>query len=276
MTENAPHVEAIQGRRRVQTVRARTVERLDEQLQLASQVQRDLLPDPMPASCTARFHALYIPADHVSGDIYDVVRLDESHLAVSLADATGHGIPAALLTVFMKQSFRGKAIDGTSYRILNPAEVLSSMNRELMETGFSHCQFVTALHAVYNERRRCLCWARGGVPYPVFVRSGVAPALVRSTGVLLGAVDDPPFEVVELALRPGDRIYFHTDGLDALLCRRRPGEDPSDISSTPWFASLPERKPEETLAEVAAIRRDLAAAAWPYDDITVVCLECTD
>jgi serine phosphatase RsbU (regulator of sigma subunit) len=271
VVEFAPHAETIRERPPLPPTLVSAI----EQLELASQVQRDLLPNPMPASCTARFHALYLPADHVSGDIYDVVRLDETHLAVSVADVAGHGMPAALLTVLMKRSFRGKAIEGTSYRILEPDEVLAGMNRELMEARLPQCQFVTATHAVYDERGRRLRWARGGLPYPVLARRGAAPAFVRSTGILLGAIDNPPSDVVEVSLQPGDRMYFYTDGLEALLCRRRAGENPQDLSSTSWFESLPERGPEEALAEIGELRRNISPDAWPYDDITVVCVECT-
>jgi sigma-B regulation protein RsbU (phosphoserine phosphatase) len=247
----------------------------DEQLRLASQVQRDLLPDPMPVSASARFHALFLPADHVSGDIYDVVRLDESRLAISLADATGHGLPAALLTVLIKRSFRGKTIENGSYRIMEPDEVLRNMNREFLDMNLSHCQFVTGLHAIYDEQRRCIRWGRGGLPHPVFVRPDAEPRFVRSTGVLVGAVESPVFDVVEQPLQPGDQVYFYTDGLEALLCRRRAGENPFDISSSPWFRALPGRNPADALAEVAEIRRTTPPDAWPFDDITVVCIECS-
>lgn len=251
------------------------LEHFDEQLRLASHVQRDLLPDPMPPSPTACFHALYLPAEHVSGDIYDVVRLDESHLALSLADATGHGMPAALLTVLIKRMFRGKTIENGTYRILQPDEVLVNLNRELLDMNLSHCQFVTALHAIYDERSRRLRWARGGLPLPILMRHGEPPSLVRSTGVLLGAVETPLFDVEETELRPGDLVYFYTDGLEALLCRRRAGENPFDISCTEWFGTLQGRHPVEVLAEVAQARREITPNAWPCDDVSMVCIECT-
>ncbi|MBN1491863.1 MAG: SpoIIE family protein phosphatase [Phycisphaerae bacterium] len=247
----------------------------DDQLLLASQVQRDLLPNPMPESPTAKFHALYLPADHVSGDIYDVVRLDESHLAISLADASGHGMPAALLTVFIKRFFRGKAIADNDYRILEPNEVLATINRELLDTNLPHCQFVTAAHAIYDEQERAIRWARGGIPYPILVRRGCKPEFVRSTGILLGTIAKPPLDVISEKLSPGDRLYFYTDGLEALLCNRRAGENPFDLSYTPWFGALADRGPEDVLAEIARTRATIAADTWPCDDITVVCVECT-
>lgn len=278
----APQIETLSIRRPLQdepcpgpSTAEAVFEHLDEQLRLAGQVQRDLLPNPMPVSASASFHALFLPVDHVSGDIYDVVRLDESHLAVSLADATGHGMPAALLTVLIKRSFRGKTIENGSYRIMEPGEVLANVNRELLEMNLSHCQFVTGLHGVYDEEGRCLRWARGGVPHPVLVTCDADPAFVRSTGVLLGAVERPLFDVVEQPLQPGDKVYFYTDGLEALLCRGTAGQNPFDISASRWFRSLSGRTPGDALAEIADLRRLTPPDAWPLDDITVVCVECT-
>lgn len=250
------------------------VTHFDEQLRLASQVQQEMLPNPLPTSPTVKFHALYLPADHVSGDIYDIVRLDETNLAISLADATGHGIPAALLTVFIRRTFRGKEIENGTYRILEPDEVLRRMNRELMESRLSHCQFVTSSHAIYDEKTRVIRWARGGLPYPVMVPADGPPAFARSMGVLLGAIEEPPFDIAQKRLKKGDRLYFYTDGLEALLCQRRAGENPFDISYTPWFKSLAHRDPQDALQEIAQLRRHISPSSWPFDDISIVCVEC--
>ena len=111
--------------------------RFNGQLRLASQVQRELISDTLPAFGPVSFSAVFRPAEYVSGDIYDVHRLDEENLAVAVADATGHGIPAALLTVFIKRALRGKEIENGRYRILRPDEVLTRLNEELLDADLS-------------------------------------------------------------------------------------------------------------------------------------------
>jgi hypothetical protein len=93
-------------------------QRYMDQLRLASQVQRGFLPGALPELPGLRFDVLFRPVDYVSGDIYDVHRLDEEHVAIAVADASGHGIPAALLTVYIKRALRGKEITGGRYRLL--------------------------------------------------------------------------------------------------------------------------------------------------------------
>ncbi len=163
---------------------------LDGQLRLASQVQRDLLPDPLPNLDGIDCRTLYCPAGYVSGDTYDIARIDETHVAISLADATGHGVPAALLTVLIKHYFRGKEVLDGSYRIIPPDEVLSRLNRDLIDTNLSQCQFVAGLHSVYDTTTRHIVWARGGAPYPILIRQGQFARQVRSAGGLIGAFEE--------------------------------------------------------------------------------------
>ena len=81
-----------------------------EQLEMAGRVQRNFLPAALPESERFRFAALFKPADWVSGDIYDATRLDETHIGFYIADAVGHSVPAALLTIFIKQATDRKSV----------------------------------------------------------------------------------------------------------------------------------------------------------------------
>ncbi len=210
---------------------------LDEQIRLASQVQRDLLPGSTDFQ-NIDFHTLYKPIDCVSGDIYDITRLDETHLGISLADASGHGMPAALLSVFLKRSFAGKEISGDSYRILDPTEVLYKVNRELLETNLKQCQYVTGLHAVYYEPARTLTFARGGMCYPILIRKNEPAKQLRSEGPIIGALEESSFESMTVYMEPGDSILFYTDGLEALLLERFSHSQIDSIVETSWFARL--------------------------------------
>jgi len=248
---------------------------LGGQLRLASQVQRDLLPEPPPSVEGIEFFALYRPAGFVSGDIYDIARVDETHVAVSLADATGHGIPAALLTVLIKHYFRGKEVTETGYRILPPEEVLCRLNQDLIETQLSQCQFVTGLHSVYETKTRRIVWARGGAPYPILIRPGQFARQIRSAGGLIGAFEQQHYEPVSLTLEPGDVLLFYTDGLEALL---QAGErDPArmDITATSWFARLAHAPIEEQIRQVAERIDATPRRAWRRDDVTLVALRAT-
>ena len=244
---------------------------LDEQIRLASQVQRDLLPESVDFS-GLDVHTLYKPLDRVSGDVYDITRLDETHLGISMADVSGHGMPAALLTCLLKRSFRGKEIADHSYEILDPAEVLRRVNQDLLDTDLRQCQFVTGLHAVYYQPARTLTFARGGQPYPLLIRKGGLPKQLVTEGPLIGAFEDARFESMTVYLEPGDAMLLYTDGLEALLLERTGPARFDSIVQTPWFASLPGRSISDALGEIADRLGSIEPQEWPADDVSMIAL----
>lgn len=243
---------------------------LNEQLKLASEIQRDLLPGSLPDTSPLSVDVLYLPADFVSGDIYDVNPLDESRVGLSIADATGHGLPAALLTIFVKNMFRGRARDGQSYRIQEPDEVLAALNTELLDTHLSGCQFITGLHAVLDRSRHEIRWARGGVPYPVLIRRGEAPRRLVSQGSLMGAFANPHFDVATHVFEPGDTLLFFTDGLESLLLRYDPAFSIGDIAESTWVRRVAVDGPAWGLKAICDLAAGTSEQEWHQDDITLL------
>ncbi len=247
----------------------------DEQIRLAGQIQHDLLPEPIADTHPLLIHPLYLPADFVSGDTYDVARLDENRFSFSLADATGHGLPAALLAILVRNSLRGKEIREGSYRIIEPDELLSRVNDELLDTHLRQCQFITAVHAIFDRTTREVRWARGGSPYPILFRPGREPEQIHSAGGLIGAFGNQTFEVARLKLQPGDVLLFHTDGLDALLLGRDTGRPPNALLSTDWVRNFHRMGPELALNEIRRLTAARDPASWSRDDITAIALRMT-
>lgn len=244
----------------------------EQQLRLASQIQQDLLPEPLTDAGPLRVSTLYLPADHVSGDIYDIARLDETHFSFSLADATGHGMPAALLTILIKNSFRGKEIVGDTYRIIEPDEVLNRLNQELLQTSLSQCQFITGLHAVFDSASHELRFARGGSPYPVLLRPGEAPRQIRTAGGLMGVFENQTFEVGRIRLEPGDTLLFYTDGLEALLLGPQASCTDAAILRSDWLDRVRIDGPDAALEHLRTLAATRSDADWIHDDITAIAL----
>ncbi|MFH1747883.1 MAG: SpoIIE family protein phosphatase [Planctomycetota bacterium] len=202
-----------------------TTKRYMNQLHLASQVQREFIPHKLPTFPGISFSTLFRPLDYVSGDIYDIHRLDESHIAIALADATGHGIPAALLTVFIKRALRGKEIHNGNYRLLQPDEVLHNLNEELLETNLSECQFVAVTYALLNTRTHELRLARGGAPYPILRRANGQLELLQPAGGIVGVLPETQFDVVNLQLEPGDDLVIYSDGVERVIAPQLPARE---------------------------------------------------
>src|SRR5687767_8776901 len=134
------HAEVAALRLRDETLKF-YMHRLDEEMRLAARLQQDFLPKHLPQIGPVHFHTLFRPAGYVSGDLYDVMRLDETHVGFYIADAVGHGMPAALLTMFMKNALVTKQIDPSGYRLLPPAQTMARLNDSLVSQNLSHATF---------------------------------------------------------------------------------------------------------------------------------------
>jgi len=246
---------------------------MNEQLQLAGQVQTDLLPEPAVDCEPLEVSTLFLPAEHISGDIYDISRLDEDRFSFSIADATGHGLPAALLTILIKNSLQGKEIHNGSYHIIEPDVLLNRLNEELMRTNLTQCQFITALHAVFDRQTKNIRWARGGNPYPILIRPGELPRQIRSSGGLIGAFEQNGFEVVSHHFEPGDILLFFTDGLEALLLGKKTSYGDGSIMDTSWLKQLAVDGAESALATIRELALKQSQQDWHKDDVTAMVLK---
>jgi sigma-B regulation protein RsbU (phosphoserine phosphatase) len=209
----------LQHLRRLGEQLNRYVGEIDQEMRLAGRLQRDFLPRQLPDIAPYRFEVLYRPASWVSGDMYDVFRVDEHHIGVFLSDAMGHGVAAGLVTMFIRQALIPKRISGHAYSIVAPADALRDLHQCLCQQRLPDCQFVTAVYGVIDTRSGRLRVARAGHPYPMHLQPDGTITELRSAGSLLGLADLPTdFGEAEATLVPGDKLLLYTDGAeDALL-----------------------------------------------------------
>ncbi len=188
-----------------------------EQLKMAGAVQRNFLPDELPNSEKLNFSVIFRPAQWVSGDIYDVARLDETHVGFYIADAVGHSMPAALLTMFLKQAIVMRQTTGDSYRIFEPAEVIAALNRKMAQQHLSGCLFATCCYCLLDTETMKLSCARAGHPYPLIIRKGGMPTQLEIHGGLLGVFEDAKFSQETVQLQPGDKVMLYSDGAEPVI-----------------------------------------------------------
>ena len=245
--------------------------RLDEELKLAARVQQDFLPKSMPKIGPLRFHTLFRPAAHVSGDLYDVMRLDESHVGFYMADAVGHGMPAALLTMFLKQALVTKVIDHTGYRLLQPSVTMQKLNDALVAQNLSTATFATALYGNINYRTLKLTFARGGHPDPILLSRDGELKILESEGALLGIFPDDVYQQSAVELQPGDRVFIYSDGVEMAFSS-------SDSPSPAQWRELLYARRDLPTAEIISDLRELLGRSdanddRKKDDLTVIAVE---
>ena len=142
-----------------------------EQIQLAARLQQGFLPRRLPEVGLARFGVLFRPAGWLSGDFYDITRLDETHVGFYVVDAVGHGLPAALLTMFIKRALKTKRIAGSTYQIVPPHVALAELNVDICDQDLASCSFCTAVYCMLDVANHTLTYARAGHPAPVLLRA---------------------------------------------------------------------------------------------------------
>ena len=183
-------------------------ERIEHELELARQVQQSVLPRKFPEIKGFEFAALNLPARQVGGDFYDVIRIDDEHFGVVVADVSDKGMPAALYMALSRS-----LILAEGHRSLSPRQVLENANRLLMELG-EPGMFVTVFYAVVDCRTRMMTYVRAGHDRPVILREGGLVEL-GGKGMALGVMVGEPFLLVEeeIRMQAGDRLLLFSDGL---------------------------------------------------------------
>ena len=201
-------------------------DKLDEELRVAAQVQREFMPTELPHLRGIEFEVLYRPTGYVSGDIYDVSWLDDTHVGFFLADAVGHGVPAALMTAHIKSSLIVRQYDGRDpqgHGIIAPDETLCRLNQDIIDHQTGQVMTATAVYGVINTQTWQLQIARAGHPHPLVYRADGSTRRLGPDGALLGIFPDERFELMQFQLEPGDRLVLFSDGFE--LAFPNPGSD---------------------------------------------------
>ncbi len=245
---------------------------LDQELRLASRLQRDFLPRELPQVGPVRFAAAYHPARWVSGDLYNVERLDEHHVGFYVADAVGHGIAAGLLTMFIRQALPTKRIEGETYQIIPPDEAMAGLNNALADQHLPNCQFATACYCIIDTRTLELTFARGGHPYPLVLRADGSVEEMQWAGPLLGVFPSMEYPACRIQLRPGDKVLVYTDGAEPLIVPERDAQTRQPVFEK-RFLRMTHLPAEELTAALTRMLQNAEGSLTPEDDVTFVVME---
>jgi serine phosphatase RsbU (regulator of sigma subunit) len=245
-------------------------QQLENQLKMAGAVQRDFLPQVLPDSDRIKWAVTFMPADWVSGDIYDIARLDEQNIGFYLADAVGHSMPAALLTMFLKQSIQMRQTLGNEYKIFSPLNVIDSLHQKMFAQHLSGCQFATCCYCLLNTQTLNLSYCRAGHPYPILMRKNNPPQQLQTTGSLLGVFDNAHFEQASVQLEAGDKLLLYSDGAEPFIGAVEENGQPLKLNS--HFLEIANLPASQLTSEFESAVRQNKDLAEP-DDITLIVLE---
>ena len=186
-------------------------ERISAELNVATQIQADMLPrifPPFPERGEFDIYAIMNPAKEVGGDFYDFFLVDEDHLAIVIADVSGKGVPAALFMVIAKTLIKNHAQNKES-----PAGVFTNTNNQLCE-GNDAGLFVTSWMAVLTISTGELSYVNAGHNPPLLKRKNGEYEYLRSRpGFVLAGMEGVRYREGSITLEDGDRLFLYTDGV---------------------------------------------------------------
>lgn len=161
----------------------------------------------------------FLPSGQIGGDIFNLFRLDEDHFGIYMLDVSGHGVPAALVSVSVSQRLQPQNGDLLKrkkdcppfYEIVPPNEVLQILDQEYPIERFD--KYFTMVYLVIDGRDGCLRYSNAAHPPPVLLRRNGPFELLHAGGPIIGLGGKLPFEEEKKHLMPGDKIIFYTDGV---------------------------------------------------------------
>ena len=180
---------------------------LNNELEMARQIQLSILPHSIPKLSGLEIAARFLPMTSVAGDFYDFIHIDGKHIGILIADVSGHGLPSALIASMLQVSLTGQAGHASE-----PSKVLAGLNRALC--GKFTDNFVTAAYVYVDLEKSLMRYAGAGHPPVLQWRNSTGKtAKVLENGLVLGMIEDAIYEALEFPLERGDRYVLYTDGV---------------------------------------------------------------
>jgi sigma-B regulation protein RsbU (phosphoserine phosphatase) len=224
-----------------------------------------VLPQSPPDWPEVSWGVNYAPLDPLGGDLYGFARPDDEHLGVFIADASGHGIPAAMVAILARMAFVE-----ASRQTVRPGEVLAAMNERLQDMADE--RFVTAFYGVINRKTRQFTYANAGHPFPFWysARRKTCDELT-ARGFLLGVMPDEVFVERSVELEPGDRLCLYTDGVPD--CRDEQGATLGAERLRSRFVECAGKSASQITETMVQGLKEFRGSAKPVDDMTLVVAE---
>ncbi len=244
-------------------------ERIGAELELATRIQADMLPNIFPAFPERKdfdIFASMTPAKEVGGDFYDFFLVDDTHLAIVMADVSGKGVPAALFMMMSKILIQEAAMSGKS-----PAEALESVNNQICANNREE-MFVTVWLGILDLESGILTAANAGHEKPIIKQPNCDFEFFTDRhGFVIGGMSGIKYKNYEIALEKGAKLFIYTDGVAEATSE---ADELFGIERTVEALNLVKDKtPEIILESVKKSVDEFVGNAPQFDDLTMLCFE---
>ena len=243
-------------------------ERINTELNLATQIQEGVLPSvfpPFPDRHEFDLFASMTPAREVGGDFYDFFLVDDDHLCMVMADVSGKGIPASLFMMAARIILKHTAILGKY-----PAEILKETNAAICDNNREE-MFLTVWLGILEISTGTLTAANAGHEYPAVMQNGRFSLYRDNHGFVVGGMESTHYKEYELHLEKGDKLFLYTDGVPEAMNSR--GEMFGTDRMIDALNESAGGSCREILTGMQKAVSGFAGDAEQFDDLTMLCME---
>lgn len=242
--------------------------RMEEEFSVARQIQQDLLPKELPGNGRFQLAAYSQPSQAVGGDFYDYLPIDKNRFGLVIADASGKGMPAALLISQIQAILKSEVSHGNSIR-----QTLASLNKHLKQ--YSSAQnFATLFYGMVDLEIGILEYANAGHNYPILTRKNGKVEILQTTGPALGILQNSAHDTATIQLKSGDNLLLYTDGVTETMNSK--SEEFGEQQLQRIFDQSRTSSAQEILDKINKYLAAFEATGALQDDRTMVVLKVLD
>lgn len=240
--------------------------RLESELSLAHDIQKNLLPGSIPDIAGLDIAGLSIPSRHVGGDYYDFFKLSETRTLIAIADVSGKGMPASLIMANLQAALHAMAPLG-----LNLDELTTRLN-SIIHRNTSADKFITFFIGILDETDYSLTYVNAGHNPPIYITSTGEKLELTEGGLILGVLNDPgEYETGSIFLKENELILLYTDGVNEALNQK---EEEYGVERIYSIIEKEKQKPSDSIIKnIVEDIRNFTVDAPQFDDITLICLK---
>lgn len=185
-----------------------TNRKMTDDIQFARTIQKKILPERLDYG-EVQFEARYTPSERLSGDLYDIIALDDRHIAFYISDVMGHGVTASMMTMFVRQTMRSLVTAEAE-----PADVLENLRSHFCELDLGDSNYFTLFYGLYDKYSRVLVYSNAGHTAIPIVFEGEETRFLRAKGVPISPVfRDIRYNTRKETLKQGESLLLYTDGI---------------------------------------------------------------
>jgi len=240
-------------------------QRLDEEMTMARQIQLDLLPKEPPRGGNYKIVTYSQPSRIIGGDFFDFITITEDRFGIVIADASGKGMPAALMVAQIQATLRAEA--GNNRDI---GKIIGNVNRHLALSSSSE-KYATLFYGEFDHASCTFSYTNAGHNYPLLIRKDGSFHNLSEGGIVIGVFPNMNYKCSDIHLEPDDLIFFYTDGVSEAMNEK--DEEYGEARIRDFVVNRRHLDPDDILKGILDDIRGFDSSDPPRDDTTIVVMK---